>query len=106
MLTQTVESLSRLTTLTSEGQPSVSVSRGLVDENSFIHFIEEFFPELKGSREQGIAQFKNDQNETMLLFGNFDSVPYRVRFYGVHGAIDYLARDLSNLKDAAIEFLL
>jgi hypothetical protein len=105
MLRQTVESHSR-PMLTAEGQLPVSVSRGLVDENSFIHFIKEFFPELIGSRENGIAQFKNDQNETVLSFGNFDSVPYKVRFYGVDGAIDYLARDLSNLKDAAIEFLL
>jgi hypothetical protein len=105
MLTQTVESIYR-PTLTAEGQLPVSVPRGLTDENSFIHFIVEFFAELIGTRENSVVQFKNDRDETLISFGNFDSAPYKVRFHGKDGVVVYLARDLSDLKDAAIEFLL
>jgi hypothetical protein len=62
--------------------------------------------ELISSRENGIVQFKNDRDETVLSFGNLDSVPYKVRFRGNAGVVVYLARDLSDLKDAAINFLL
>jgi hypothetical protein len=80
-----------------------------IDRNSFVHFIDETYPELTKSIDRQSVLFHNHSAGVLISIGTFSPKAYSVQFSRLANPINetwsFTGNDLSELKTAAIYFL-